>query len=267
MHYCPLNPKLNNNQRQEIKTKFLTGIFSIRSLSKEYNIFPSSIKKILNKDFIDTNSYARNHLTEFNRDAFKKESPETFYWIGFIMADGNIYRKNRKNKLSIDLKNDDKNHLEKFIKFLDYKNKKLTYNEKNNSIRFEVDSRTIVEDLKKYGITERKSLTATPQNIPKKYVKDFILGYSDGDGCISKTKIGWGWYCLGSINMMNFIFNYINKIFLTNIHILKFHSIWKLQIQSQKLLLNFLKHLYSENPVYSLELKYNLFLQYQAGTK
>ena len=46
----------------------------------------------------------------------KKDSSDKFYWIGFITADGNI----SKNFLSlaIQLKGEDREHLEKFKKFI-----------------------------------------------------------------------------------------------------------------------------------------------------
>lgn len=119
--------------------------------------------------------------------------PEIAYWLGFLMADGNV----KGNSLTLRLAQKDKSHLLKFRKFLrcDYPIRRILVKNKMRQkiyVQFEirVHSGQIVKDLKKYGIVARKTGREAIQNIPFEYIRDFILGYFDGDGCIHVSKNG-----------------------------------------------------------------------------
>lgn len=51
-----------------------------------------------------------------------------------------------------------------------------------NQYRLQIGSIEMCNDLRKLGFTERKTKNLSLPNIPKKYIGDFIRGYSDGDG-------------------------------------------------------------------------------------
>ena len=46
----------------------------------------------------------------------------------------------------------------------------------------------MVEDLNKLNVVDNKSLILTVPNIPNSLKRDWIRGYTDGDGSISRTK-------------------------------------------------------------------------------
>src|ERR1035437_6230433 len=54
-----------------------------------------------------------------NDNYFNAPSNENCYWAGFIAADGNIHSK-KKRLLRLKLQEKDKNHLEKYIKCLNF---------------------------------------------------------------------------------------------------------------------------------------------------
>lgn len=121
---------------------------------------------------------------------------EKAYWLGFIMADGCIYkRKNNDNCqkwLRITLANEDTHHLEKFKKSINSNHRigKVTRKSDNR----EYSSITIVSDkltnsLAKYGCVERKTGNIEFPNFEDSTLNwGFIHGYIDGDGSISISK-------------------------------------------------------------------------------
>lgn len=145
------------------------------------------------------NKYSTNMLSIINNqkyssdsNAFKNMNAETAYWLGFFAADGYI---SRGNQIGLTLKAEDKEHLEKFRRFLKsdveikFKNALCSTNGKRYPTYYmHLANKYIVEDLAKlYDIKENKSNQDVNylKNIPKKYKIFFIYGYMDGDGCIS----------------------------------------------------------------------------------
>lgn len=63
-------------------------------------------------------------------DILLNDTYETYYWIGFIMADGNIIN----NRLRLRLSCKDKEHLEKFANFIGYKNPNQHTNNYTSSV-------------------------------------------------------------------------------------------------------------------------------------
>lgn len=120
-------------------------------------------------------------MYKINENYFEKiDSKNKAYWIGFISADGNVY----KNKLSIELNNKDDELLKQFITDLETP-RPLYYRERKNgtkSVTVEIRNNKIVEDLRKYNIIPKKTYNLCFPNIDKKYYKDYIRGFFDGDG-------------------------------------------------------------------------------------
>lgn len=135
---------------------------------------------------------------KFDNTVFDKiDSEEKAYWLGFLFADGNVSSTN--NTVSISLKGEDINHLEKFKIFLNASNDvKLCTQKINNKeysiCKFFVCNKHFKETLVNLGCFPRKSLILQfPQlNIFEQddLVYHFIRGYVDGDGCLTFSKSG-----------------------------------------------------------------------------
>lgn len=119
-----------------------------------------------------------------NANYFKYFTYDMSYILGFIYADGCIY-KNNKNSKKLNISSQDKEILEK-IKIKLNSNHKLY--KSGNCYNLVISNKFIYDDLIKIGITERKSLTTKFPNIPNKYINSFIRGYFDGDGSIFLSK-------------------------------------------------------------------------------
>lgn len=139
-------------------------------------------------------------MYKFKNERFFKEidSECKAYFLGLITADGSL--NDKLNTLQISLVEDDKDLLIKFMNLI-YEDRPLRsvdlYNKKNpkHKIQYQatVTSKLFYEDLKSYGLIQNKSNTGHTiylNKIPDIYLKDFIRGYFDGDGCISLDKKG-----------------------------------------------------------------------------
>lgn len=123
----------------------------------------------------------RNPLRNENIDKLLEETPEAYYWMGFIMADGHINTKDNRLSLRISIKDID--HLIKFSLFI--QSKTTLYKQSvGTSIKHNLK---MPELIKKFDINNRKTY-----NPPKLIFNNndlflsFLIGFIDGDGCIRK---------------------------------------------------------------------------------
>lgn len=136
------------------------------------------------------------------RDFFNViDTEEKAYWLGFIFADGYISysEKNmKKGQLAttyctgIKLQWSDRDHLKKFNKSINgnYKVFKETCHpdgfrkKTTEAAKILVYSQQMYNDLNKY-FDRDKTYTAKFPNISDDFMRHFIRGYFDGDGCLS----------------------------------------------------------------------------------
>lgn len=149
--------------------------------------------------------------TKINHDYFKKWSSNMAYILGLWYADGCIYtNKNRGYYFSIKLHKKDKYLLQDILDEMQSSHK--IYENKDNCAHITLSSKTIYNDILSLGGEERKSLSLTLPNIPSEYMKDFLRGYFDGDGCVTykKDKKYYSRYiCSGNKQFLDSIYNYL----------------------------------------------------------
>lgn len=140
---------------------------------------------------------------KYNKDYFSKiDAPDKAYWLGFLYADGSInrYYQNEKLKsmtLELGLSYKDKEHLEKFKKSLDtnipiFEKTNRLKGKEYKSVRIQLNNTKICYDLCDLGCTPSKTYDIkfpTYDIVPKKFMRDFIRGFFDGDGCISISEM------------------------------------------------------------------------------
>lgn len=117
---------------------------------------------------------------------FSRNTPESFYWAGFIAADGCVKLKNAKYKqLSVCLCADDVKHLEKFKESIKFEGNIGTYYYNGCSrSNIEISSDKIFDDLSRFNVVPRKSLVLEfPEWLLRhNLIHHFMRGYNDGDG-------------------------------------------------------------------------------------
>lgn len=126
----------------------------------------------------------------YDKDFFIKNTAESFYWAGFIAADGCVEKKKtarNTNRLSIHLAKKDKEHLEKFKKSINFTG---PIEDKGNSCRITIHSAKICKDLEQFNIVPRKTkiYTFPKWMIGSSLVNHFMRGYFDGDGSVYVRK-------------------------------------------------------------------------------
>jgi hypothetical protein len=151
---------------------------SYRKVADKYSINRYYVEKVLGGSKYAIPCGGRNKIA-IDDCFFATDTPESFYWAGFIAADGCIAG---QNTLAIDIK--DEGHLEKFKECISYAGRIKRY---GDVFRFSADSQVIARDLGRFGITHRKSLTyAVPEwMLDHELVNHFVRGCFDGDGYIS----------------------------------------------------------------------------------
>ena len=191
----------------------------------------------------------------------KKDSSDKFYWIGFITADGNI----SKNFLSlaIQLKGDDREHLEKFKKFIcsDAPIKEVYTTQGHLSYKININSKELCVYLNDfYNVFPKKSLKMVlADNIPKEYIKDYIRGFFDGDGSIYFTRKGQPTFSLSS-GTKTFLETIKEKLDLDNV-VNYSGQVWRISVTGVNKAIKILNFLYEGSSEFNrLDRKYNRYL-------
>lgn len=199
---------IHSDVENQIINDYLENV-SMTELSEKYNIHRSVLQTMLKKHNIPL----RKRTVKYTYDihAFDTYTPESCYWAGFIAADGNL-RKNR-NSLTIKLHIMDKEHLNKFAKFIDFKGNiqienPICLNPLKQYCKIVINGEFFPIKLKQnFNITPQKTYTLQPPNIPEDMIPHYIRGYFDGDGSISgKNRSNCtASFTSGSKDLLNFL--------------------------------------------------------------
>lgn len=143
---------------------------------------------------------------------FDKKNNISLYWAGFIAANGCIQKK--KNSVSIKLREDDLQHLEKFQDVACHTG--VIHKIKSKQVLFTIHgAHRWLEKLEEYyNIVATKSLILQPpNNLSDSEALCYIVGYMDGEGCLSSKEISSD-YCLqitGSERMLLWVKSLFDK--------------------------------------------------------
>ncbi len=206
-------------------------------------------------------SSERNQRYQRNSTYFREIDHERkAYWLGFLAADGNVHG----NKLSFTLKANDREILETFLSDLKSNAPIRLVTQKNSgnsklttSARIKIGDKALTSDLKKWGVVERKTFVLKFPKIKEQFLRHFIRGYFDGDGCISKNTMQVSF----SIVSANFDFitevqkNLIQNCKLNKIKIGKYGSIYDLRYVGNLQGLRIYNYLYKDATRYLLRKK------------
>lgn len=119
------------------------------------------------------------------------DTEDKAYWLGFIMADGCVYRGSDKKsyRLQINLKSTDVEQLNKFQESIQSSYKiQIKKVGKHEACLLKVNSTKMCEDLIGWNVIPSKSLICEMPSIQQELVRHFVRGYFDGDGSLDLHK-------------------------------------------------------------------------------
>ena len=161
-----------------------------------------------NKDSLLCRSCARKEIfsKKYPNNVCKllDDTPETYYWIGYLLADGHFY----ENRIKFTQNGLDKISVEKFKTYLE-SSCDVKYNDKIDHAEFSVMSTDIVPKIRdKFDIKENKTYCPPDKKIFEMMDIDLLaylfIGFVDGDGHIGnlhnrpdynlRIKVHSSWY-------------------------------------------------------------------------
>lgn len=133
--------------------------------------------------------YYAEQRSHVNEKFFAEPNSIMAYVLGLFFTDGCIsIRDKNENREYASLKSIDKDLLELVAKLMSYE-----YNiyfagkseADNDTWRIDISNKHIIEDLKKWGMERRKTLTLKFPDLPEDCHIHFVRGVFDGDGCVA----------------------------------------------------------------------------------
>ena len=208
---------ISEELKQNIINYYLSKPMTLSQVEQQFNLSHPTITKIL-KD-IPKYPKAKIKNPELKERFFEKiDSEEKAYFLGLLIADGNVFKDDtgRQASISITLDLEDEYMLLKFKEILQATTN-IGYDGRGCG-QIAVRSNIMANDLQNYGVVPRKSLITYLPNIEDKYMNHLIRGILDGDGSIraEQTTINnrfahYIGFC-GSQQLMEDIRNYCKKL-------------------------------------------------------
>lgn len=180
-------------QVNEIIRLYTIDNMSMTNISKKFNVTESTIRTRLIRNNIKIRSKSEfSRKFPLNQSFFEKiDSERKAYWLGFLYADGAVYKHKHGSYFHLTLNNLDKHMVEQFKKDLETTINLRT--NKNNQTGLMINSNKMVQDLINLGCMPCKTFKIkfpTIKQVPTHLIHHFIRGYFDGDGsvCFSEKK-------------------------------------------------------------------------------
>lgn len=255
----------------QIINEYQNGL-SIPKLSVKYNVNTRKISNTLK----DNGVIIRNRRKFFYNENFFSQIDNKLkaYWLGFLYADGCVRDIKGGYVLKIKLSCLDENHLMSFLNHIGSNQTDL----RTETSRFKgvngkeykstgkvllINSKKIVKDLINLGCGQNKTKNIEFPNISSELIPSFILGYFDGDGCITEKKIKNNIYysvtfTSGSEKFLDSIRFELLNFGLKSISKYNYNTFHRLQISNKVDLIKLKDYYYSENKFF-LERKKNKF--------
>lgn len=244
-------------KENEICSLYMEG-FNTVEIGKMFSARPTSIWNILLKRGVNIrNASECRKIFNVNHLYFKAiDSNDKAYFLGLLYADGCLAA--NQWQISISLQEEDGYILQKFkdcieyegeLKFVRQDHKKSSY---KNQTKLCLSDKRIYLDLVNLGCVPKKSqLIRFPfEHIDRKFWREFIRGYFDGDGyvCGSKRRSA------GFVGNIEFLTSIQNILFDEGVSTSKFvichnkeKTCYNLAFRSKKDFVSLYKYLYDEN--------------------
>lgn len=273
-----MKPNQQKYPKEEVKnwSDYLNNNHTLTETSEFFKIPYKSMIHLLNRYGFRKPCRSVNKIRRLNNeiiDYFKIiDSAEKAYYLGLIYSDGYICsgNYNRTKQVGIALQLQDKYILERLHTNLSLKTK---INEYKNSAKLVITNLGMYNDLLNLGIIENKSKSDyTMPKINENLLNSFVLGYFDGDGCITIKNSGAivVSICCNSKIFLESLQEYLNSNDIktrlnTEKRKLK-NNLYVLYLCGRKNQLKFKKLIYKDSPIF-LTRKYDKFMKIPCKTE
>lgn len=180
--------QFSEEQRDIMKKLFLDERKSCSYIAKQLDSSEETIRRELKNLGVYESDYLKYRVNyNLKHDYFSTiDNSHKAYWLGLLFTDGSVSL--REYRIRISLQQSDKEILEKLRNELNVYSDLIYDKRGNGGFSLEFSSKTMFEDLSKYGIVPKKTYTTFNlpiDQIPKEFVPDFLRGMIDGDGQVT----------------------------------------------------------------------------------
>jgi intein-encoded DNA endonuclease-like protein len=185
--------KITEEQILEIRKSRLEGL-SLEKISKKYELNRETVSKYtadicLTKEQKYQMVSSSQTKYNYNSSAFSNGTEISLYLLGAFITDGHISYDRLKNSQTAVLTSKDLDWLTSIAEIV-CPGKPVSKSKLHDAYMLRLHDKKIVEWLVFNGCKPRKSLDVKFPNLPDLYLKDFIRGCMDGDGCFCIYKSG-----------------------------------------------------------------------------
>lgn len=202
------NRKYDNLIINQVIKLYSQGLYS-SEIDKKLNLRKGATQYILNKNGIEMRH--RGPKSKIEREDFFEEidTEAKAYFLGYIMADGNVSICNLQYSLKFHVAIQDKEIIDKFLENINSSNK-TKYKEISNSYYVSLTSIQMCKSLIQLGVVPNKTGKEYISNdIPKELIRHFLRGVFDGDGITDVKRYRSGF--VGSVNMIENILDILEE--------------------------------------------------------
>lgn len=266
--------RLTHKEKSELFTKYETGKYTGADLAEYYNISSVAVNALLRRHGYKAKSQSelrrKYNIDETFFDVIDTE--EKAYFLGFLYADG--YNNTDRNSVTLSLKEDDKEILEKLnnllqpnkpLQFVNTSNQRKTkgFEKSQNQYRLMIANKHISQKLVELGCGKAKTYSLmfpSEKQVPKHLVRHFVRGHFDGDGWVGEKAI-----CIVcTLNFCNSLAEILKEKFNINCYIRARHpernnTVRMLEL-NKKSARTFLKWIYKDSNIH-LQRKYDRYLK------
>ena len=242
--------------------KYLEFGKRIEEVAKYFNISRALAFRYAKKYGLTNGKKLKRHSIDI--DYFRNiDNQNKAYWLGFIMADGCIFKgpSPRSYILQINLAEKDRDVLEKFNQEVksDYPIKEYDTTDNNGKshkcVALCISKSDFCVNLLNHGIVLRKTYKAKMPNIDMSLYRHFIRGLFDGDGNIGFPKrensVRTSFSIVGNYNLLSSILMLLkeNNIY-TNIYRTHSENAWSLESSKRSEVKKIYNYLYDNATTY-----------------
>lgn len=241
---------------------------NIKTLCEKTGCPQTSIRRYIKifelNNMIEKYVYKRNK--KLDEDYFETiDNEHKAYWLGMLVADGNIDDTGNKYCIRLTLKEEDEYLICALKK--DLKSEATIYKDKYKRNTIRVWSKKMFNDLLKLGIVPKKTGKEVFPSIPDNLIHHFVRGFFDGDGTIFTRKNrqrhkGTIGFCCQNEKFIQDLIYIINKkcgVLLTY----NYHkgNVFESKTESKEKCLNIINFMYKDATIAMLR-KYNRTSEY-----